>query len=894
MVPWTPNPACLPACDGRSGHYRHDYYAIFDAMYGKKTYVYGTQTLPVTPEIINAWYRELILNDLFFILQFVMEIPPTIDYPEFKIEDWPFCNSPWVVDRCREVEDGPEGWCMDLWARGHFKAVDVNEFVPTPGGWKKHGDLEIGDYVFSPSGEQTKVTARTEVFTDADCYRVTFNDKTSVVVSGDHLWEVWSKSRRRIPGTKNKRFLRDSSVFSTRVLASLSHSPDNRMAIRLPDALEYSNDLLPVDPYVLGCWLGDGTSENGAITLCEEELVQNINAVGYETGTPWALGTRTVYGLSPKLRQLCVLNNKHIPERYLNSNKALRLALLQGLMDTDGTCDPRGTATFCNKSDRLAADVYDLVAGLGMNPHIRKHFGKVNDEPYPFWQVSFQAYKDIPPFRLKRKIANCAEKRTFNYRYITSVAPCDTIPVSCIQVEAGNGLYLVGKSLITTHNSTIKTIARTIQRMAKYPNKCTMIASHTRPAAKKFLRSIMQYTEKSDILKCAFPDVFWSDPRKEAPKWSEDDGIVVKRSSVGRVEATVEAWGLKEGMPIGVHFDWILSDDLETKDDVKNPAVIQQVRDAMDLTEDLLTGGGSVDITGTPYSHEGVYVPFMQEKQRASGKAAFHFRKHPATDDGTPLGKAVFLPSAVLDDIRARKGEYSYNTQQLIDPTPTGVRKLDGKMLKDIDPKEIPGNVIRFMLIDPAGDARNEDGDSWACLVFGVLPYMARPQDASVFILDAFISPMRAEEAPVEIARVYRRNGLIMQTGIEKTAASLVANYVSNILARDHHIYLSEERKTLVMLKPAGRDKQSRIENAIAYPLYNELIRISTAVPAVYRDRIRTEMDKFPFWHDDALDTIAYLYDMIQDFHFEWVEEDDDDSNVVDIRTAGDVTGYNG
>jgi hypothetical protein len=424
--------------------------------------------------------------------------------------------------------------------------------------------------------------------------------------------------------------------------------------------------------------------------------------------------------------------------------------------------------------------------------------------------------------------------------------------------------------------STSLTIARTIQRMAKFPNRCTMISSHTRPAAKKFLRSIMQYVEKSEILKCAYPDVFWRDPRSEAPKWSEDDGIVVKRQSVGRVEATVEAWGLKEGMPIGVHFDWIIADDLETKDDVKNPEVVKQVRDAMDLTEDLLTVGGSISVVGTPYSHEGIYIPFIQEKKKANGSPAFLFRKHPATEDGTPTGKPVFLTREELDDIRTRKGEYSFNAQQLINPTPVGVRKLDGDMLRDVDPRDIPQELVRFLVVDPAGDAKSDDGDSWAPMVFGVLPYMANPEEASVYILDAVISPMRAEEAPLEIARMFRRNGMIMQVGIEKTAASLVANYVSNILAREHHIYLSEERGTLVMLRPAGRNKQGRIENALAFPLYNGLMKISTAIPSVYRDRIRMELDKFPFWHDDALDSMAYLYDMIRDFHFEWMEEEEE------------------
>jgi len=462
----------------------------------------------------------------------------------------------------------------------------------------------------------------------------------------------------------------------------------------------------------------------------------------------------------------------------------------------------------------------------------------------------------------------------------------------CKEVQRGPDGWCMDLWARGHFKSTIKTIARTIQRMALYPNKCTMIASHTRPAAKKFLRSIMQYVEKSPILRAAFPDVFWADPRKEAPKWSEDDGIIVKRSAVGRVEATVEAWGLKEGMPIGVHFDWILSDDLETKDDVKNPEVISQVRDAMDLTEDLLTGGGSVDITGTPYSHEGVYIPFIQEKMRATGKPAFYYRRHPATDDGTAIGKSMFLPQVVLDDIKARKGEYSFNTQQLIDPTPVGVRKLEGAKLQDIEAKFIPRNVYKFMIIDPAGDDKGKDSDAWAGLVIGIEPFSDKMGNNNIYITDAIITPMREEEAPETFARMYMRNGLIMQLGVEKVGQSTAELHIASALAKQGR-YISVDNGSLVILRPAGRNKNARIEKAIPYPLYNNKMFISKDVPVAYRDRIRMEMDKYPFWHDDALDCISYFYDMVTDYRFGWYDmEYEEPQKVVSMTGRNKITGY--
>lgn len=444
--------------------------------------------------------------------------------------------------------------------------------------------------------------------------------------------------------------------------------------------------------------------------------------------------------------------------------------------------------------------------------------------------------------------------------------------------------------------STILTQARVIQRILKYPDKCSMIVSATRPLAKKHFRGVMLLLEQSDLLKKVFPDVLYQNPRNESPKWSEDDGIIVKRKNNARKEATLEAWGIKEGMPIGVHFDWIILDDLETKDDVKNPDVVNQVRSSFDLTKDLLTVDGSISVVGTPYSHEGIYIPFIRDKKRANGESAYQFRKYAATDDGMPNGKSVFLKPEVLDDIRAEKGEYEFYCQQLIDPTPVGVRKFESSMLIEVDPKKIPRNLLKFMAIDPAGDDKNGTGDSWAIGVIGIDLHMDDVGASDIYILDLIISPMREEEAPEEIARMYIRNGLILQIGIEKVGQSTAELHVANTLKK-YGRYISQDNRTLAILRPAGRNKTNRIEKAIAFPLYQSKIHISTDISYVYRERLKTEMDHFPFGqHDDGLDMIAYFYDMIRDYHFHlYMQDDDEDANVIPINykaTANAVCGY--
>jgi len=526
-----------------------------------------------------------------------------------------------------------------------------------------------------------------------------------------------------------------------------------------------------------------------------------------------------------------------------------------------------------------------------VNGHYKMDYQKV------FLAIAKGDLEEIPTYR-----AMILNDLFFIVCFVMEIPNCNRpfVVQMCKEVESGPDGWCLDLWSRWHFKSSIKTKARTIQRMLKYPEKCTMIASHTRPIAKKFMRSIMQLLENSEMLKQCFPDVLYANPRTEAPKWSEDDGIIVKRKSFARSEATLEAWGIKEGMPISVHFDWIQLDDLETKDDVRNPDVVIHGRDAFDLCNFLLTEGGSIDVTGTPYSHEGIYIPFIKEKVKADSTPRYLYRGHPATVDGTRDGEPVMATREELADIYAdmcksegSMGEYQYNCQILINPTPVGVRRLSGDLIKDIDSQFIPKNIYKFMPIDPAGDDKTGKGDAWAFGVIGVEPQSDELGASNIYITDLFISPMREEEAPVEIARMYRRGGLIMQVGVEKVALSTAEIHVANALAK-FGIYLSIDRGNLVLLRPGGVDNRGRIEKALPWPLYNSKIFISTSIPSVFRDRLRMEADKFPFWHDDGLTMLAYFYTMIKDYHFSWYEEDnneEDERKVVNIH-RNQTTGY--
>jgi hypothetical protein len=145
--------------------------------------------------------------------------------------------------------------------------------------------------------------------------------------------------------------------------------------------------------------------------------------------------------------------------------------------------------------------------------------------------------------------------------------------------------------------SSIITFALTIQDILRDPEVTVGIFSHTRPIAKAFLRQIKQEFERNERLKRWFPDVLWADPRNDSPKWSEDEGITVKRKGNPK-EATVEAWGLVDGQPTSKHFSKLVYDDVVTRESVTTPEMMAKTTDALSAVlqprrEAAVSGGSS-------------------------------------------------------------------------------------------------------------------------------------------------------------------------------------------------------------------------------------------------------------------------------------------------------------
>ena len=387
--------------------------------------------------------------------------------------DEPFVLHPgeFVLGSTLEVVTIPD----DLAARLEGKALALETHIPTPAGWKTMGEIAVGDQVFDENGDPCRVVAATEVMLGRPCREVELSDGSLFIADAAHLWVTTSKQERR-PGRP-----RTSSAKTTDEIArSLTYGDEFSHQVRLAGAARYPTADLPIDPYVLGYWLGDGTSSKGEITVGagDVDVLASFEAAGY---TVWPATSPQAYrlggaahhadhehrrdalgrfggngSLSSQLRALGLLGNKHVPSPYLTGDVGQRLALLQGLMDSDGYVDDQGRCEFVNTREDLAWAVHELAASLGLRPTRRKKRALLNGiDCGPAFQVKFTPRR-VPVFRLPRKLARLkTDDRAHEFRSIRAVREVPTVPVRCIQVSAPSGMFLIGDSYVPTHNSSL-------------------------------------------------------------------------------------------------------------------------------------------------------------------------------------------------------------------------------------------------------------------------------------------------------------------------------------------------------------------------------------------------------------------------------------------------------
>ena len=265
--------------------------------------------------------------------------------------------------------------------------------------------------------------------------------------------------------------------------------------IKADAVIEMPNAILPIDPYILGMWLGDGLSAQGVIVSGKEDK-EHYKSIGEVRKVRPGYYRCLVKGLSRELRVNGLLNNKHIPIGYLLADKEQRYELLRGLMDTDGTVDIKGRCEFCQMEGRLATDVYVLLRSLGFKPTLHKYDAILNGENVGRKvRIMFTPNRDQKIFKLERKQNRILTKKQQdrsdkNKFFIKDVATNNNEIVNCIQVEGG--MYLAGLDLIPTHNSEGSSRKLPAFMLGLDPDKKICIGSYAATIARDFNRDVQR------------------------------------------------------------------------------------------------------------------------------------------------------------------------------------------------------------------------------------------------------------------------------------------------------------------------------------------------------------------------------------------------------------------
>lgn len=410
------------------------------------------------------------------------------------------------------------------------------------------------------------------------------------------------------------------------------------------------------------------------------------------------------------------------------------------------------------------------------------------------------------------------------------------------------------------YKSTIITFAGIIQRILQDPEVTVGIFSHTKPIAKGFLRQIKYEFESNTDLQEWFPDVLWDNPRKQAPKWTEDEGITVRRKGNPK-EATVEAHGLVDGQPTSKHFRHRHYDDVVTLESVTTPDMIAKTTAAYEMSDNLGTEGGTFAVVGTRYHFADTYGELIK-------RGTVKVRQYPCTKDGSENFTAencVLMKPETLVAKRRVQGPYTFGTQMLLNPKGDNAQAFNSQWIKFTYSEPVAHGMNVYILCDPANEKRKTN-DYTTFWVVGLGP------DQNYVALDVIrdrLNLTERTEVLFDLHRHWRPRGV----GYEKYGMQ----------ADVEHIKSEQERRNyrFEITELGGQTpKLDRIRKLI--PLF-EQGRIFLRRSKTYTDYqgqtvnlIETFMEEeykaFPVMaHDDMLDCLARIVD--PDLKTEWPRE---------------------
>lgn len=340
---------------------------------------------------------------------------------------------------------------------GDWKGLPVDTPIFTNNGWKTMGTLSHEDKVYDMNGNLTKILHLSSV-KNKPCYKITFDNNETIVADFEHRWLI--------------SFLRDKKfkdvVMTTEELSNYLNELNNsgkRWSQKLPKikiAKPLNNESieLPIDPYVLGIWLGDGHSADSKVTNMHEDVWDELTRRGCVVGDDVSQGgcgkatTRTLFGMRSELRELGLLYNKHLPDIYLQASYEQRLDVLRGFMDADGHYnESRKRFVMSTTRESQALSFNTLISSLGIKGTFLSYRKKANGKMIDAYDICFST-DGLNPFLCRNQEGiEYGKQNNRTFKNVISVEKVDSIPTRCIEVESETHTFLYGHTFSITHNT---------------------------------------------------------------------------------------------------------------------------------------------------------------------------------------------------------------------------------------------------------------------------------------------------------------------------------------------------------------------------------------------------------------------------------------------------------
>lgn len=470
-----------------------------------------------------------------------------------------------ISDHLEAVTRGEVRRLMVLMPPRHMKELADGTPICTPLGWRTHGEILPGDEVFGSDGRAQRVLSVSKK--DVADYEVEFSTGETIKCNGGHLWTVWDRCGEGSWRTLDTRYLFEATKPKDR----------SRFLIQDTPPLQFGEKPLPLHPYFLGVWLGDGgaVASNIAHDRRDNAHIKKLENLGYRVTAQWengGNGARTNFGgdqgIPRALRSLGIFGNKRIPDIYLTASDEQRMELLAGLVDTDGHVDPTGRVRLCTIDPGLRDDYMRLVHSLGFRGYCyegeAQGYGNYGPSSSSYYQVGFQATRALRtaiPRKQPQRVE--PEKRK---RAIVSVRKARVLEMGhCLRVENPNGLYVAGETNVVTHNSLCISVMWPTWTWTFNPSYRFLFASYaqvlsTRDALKS--RRILQSQWYQD-------------------RWGANVTLTGDQNAKMRYENTLSGYRIAtsvEGVATGEGGDAVVVDDPhsvnEVESDIKRDAVI--------------------------------------------------------------------------------------------------------------------------------------------------------------------------------------------------------------------------------------------------------------------------------------------------------------------------------